>query len=740
MFLTLGPLDSKQRHASLDLAYPRPTNHRVFQSNWAIPAFFPVAWLALGATTTSIPFHRAITSHKHNLTSNSIHLSRSECDSQGQSRIVPPSRYGALDPGVLSSLSPARCPRLLVEFSVPVAASCPSPTVKPSQGFAQKLSSLFSPRVTGPSFVTKSNLTPLSPTRKYPDMSADTEMTASRPNGVVDEVPSTPPHVYAPSLSQQSIPSTEGPASPIDPNSSFKTELNDDRNPPSSQVIPSSLTPPPSSQVQQTNGAAAQPFGYISSQRASMFSPPATTLNLMRREGGSSSEYAPPTGEQIMDASVEELRTMFQSCLAENARQKMETAHHKLQYNLLSMQSEEDAKRADVEHEMIRREVEVLRVAENSRQARRELTAAAESTQVKYLQLKVCYEAAVEDNEGLRKWVKGAKKLIQQKEDEIISLTDERDMLLNRIRENREHFHMLCSPGGAFHGVLTPKTPAVATPQPYRTTPRQTPKSANHRDHRQENDTNQAGFAALLQALSHDNNSAPSTPTTANRAAPRMPPKHTRGVQSLSSLPTTPMSRPRGEHSVLLPSIDLVPQTEPPPRFGSRFVAESPVQKRGRKSRESTISADDNEELARAALESVAAATQSFMSHSTRGSASRSRRNGEEEEEVFESQASQAASEMLRRDPRESFDEVASSVGSRDGTPAPVEKSAKLQAKLFASVNKPGLASEKRKFSGAPEVEESRREAFTSPTKKMRYAPGGAEASRRVGLGIQYSR
>ncbi|KAH8649024.1 Thiolase, N-terminal domain-containing protein [Xylariales sp. PMI_506] len=533
-------------------------------------------------------------------------------------------------------------------------------------------------------------------------MSANVKAADVKPNGVVsrDQSPATPPDELI-----QSIPSTEGPASPEDPSSSFKTELNDDRAA-SSQIIPSSLTPPPSSQVPAPNGgnggggaAAGAPLGYISSHRSSMFSPPTTITNPLRRDGGTNpiAEYTPPSGDQIMDASIEELRILFQSCLAENARLKMETAHHKLQYSLLSMQADEDAKRAAVEHEMTRREVEVLRMAENSRQARRELSAAAESTQAKYIQLIARHETTLEENNSLRKRAKLAKKVIQQKEDEIISLSEERDMLLTRIRENREHFQILCSPGHAFHGALTPKTPA-------------------------------AGFAALLQALSHDNNSAPSTPITVARPAPRMPPKHTRGVQSLSSLPTTPTTRPRGDHALLLPSVDLVPQSEPAPRFNpGRYITEAPVTphiKRGRKSRESTISADDNEELARAALESVAR-TQSFISQASRGSISRSQRQDDTEEEVYESQASQAASAMLRRDPRESFDEVASSVGSRDPTPAPTEKSAKLQAKLFAGLNKPGLAIEKRKHGGPPEGEENRNDPFTSPSKKMRYGASG---------------
>lgn len=559
------------------------------------------------------------------------------------------------------------------------------------------------------------------------------------PNGLSHDAPTTPPADLA-CLSQQSLPSTEDPPSPLDPaaaatTASFKTELNDDRIAPL-RIIPSSLTPPPSSQqnLHQSNGAAGQPLGYAAaSQRGSMFSPPATTTRQPRDGQLATGGYAAPTGEQIMETPADELRHMLHACLAENARLKMETAHHKLQYNLLSMQADEEAKRAAVEHDMTRREVEVLRMVESARQTRRDLSAVAEDTQVKYLQLKATYDLAVDEIDALRKREKNFKKVLQQKEDEIIGLSDDRELLLRRIRENREHFHMLCNPGGAFHGALTPQQqPAVATPQQHRATQRQTPKS-----HRQEGDHGQIGFGLLLEALSHDNNSAPSTPTTTNRPAPRMLPKgHTRGAQSMSALPTTPIPRPRGDHSALLPSIDLVPRTEPVPRFSTnRFVPAT--EPRRRKSRESTISADDNEELARAAL-NMAAVNRSMMSNTSQKSAPRSQRFGEEGEEVYESQASQAASEMLRRDPRESLDEVTSSVGSRDVTPAPAEKSARLQAKLFAPVNKPGLAAEKRKYAGHAEYADGRREAFTSPAKKVRHAPGGADA-RRVGLGIHYS-
>jgi len=578
-------------------------------------------------------------------------------------------------------------------------------------------------------------------------MSADTDMVSPIANdaGSSTRQPATPPPNGAPSSSQQTIASTEEPGSPTGPAASLKSEPGDDRLTASqSRIIPSSLTPPPSSQIPQNYGvtSAGQPLGYVSSQRASIFSPPLTTANNAtgrRDSNAAATEYSPPSAEQIAGADIEQLRAMFQACLAENARQKMETAHHKLQYNLLSMQAEEDAKRAAVEHDMIRREVDALRIAEDARQARRELSAAAESLQAKYTHLTRAYEALMEDNEVLKRRIKTAKKVIQQKEDETVSLIDERDMLLTRIRENREHFHMLCSPGGAFHGALTPKLATLATPQQLaRATPRQTPKAVN-RDNHHTGDQSQAGFAALLQALSHDNNSAPSTPVSGHRPTPRMFSKHTRGVQSLSSLPTTPDGRIRGDYSTLLPSIDLVPHTEPPARFvhghDPVVVPRTPIRKRARKSRESTISADDNEVLARAALESVAVATQSYMSQGSRGS-----RRGVEEEDVYESQASQAASDMLRHDPRESFEIAASTPGSRDGTPQPNEKSMKLQSKLFAGVNKAGPPSDKRKH--GHEDEPARRDSQSSPPKKVRYGSDGRQErdfdARRVGLGIRY--
>ena len=541
---------------------------------------------------------------------------------------------------------------------------------------------------------------------------------SSNPNLNADDdsiVPATPQDTGLLHCSQETIPSTQDPASPAEPNVSFKTELNDDGQV-GSVTIPSSLTPPPSSQ--RPAGRNARSVFEVSHQTIdSLFpSPVVGSYGASSRELPPASEYIPPTPSKVLAAPAETLRSMLNACINEHARLKLQVAHDRFQFRLLEMQAMEDAERAAIEFEITRCEVEKLKQLELSRQARNELSATQES---KYQELRTCFQDTVRENESLYRKLKSAKKVIKQKEGSIVALTEERDMLLTRIRENREHFNMLCSPGGIFHGVASPKSNQLSTP---RQVTRGNRRNANAST-RYDPEHGQERFAALLEVLHQENNSAPSTPPAATHA-PRNPLKHTPAVQSMSSLPRTPRTRPRGEQSGLLPSVDLVPQSEPPPRYGSGF----PTTGSGDRvpSRESTISAEDNEELARQAVE--AAAQSAFLSR-------RSRYNGQEE--VLESHASQAASELLRRDPRESF-EVVSSVGSRDVTPAPAEKTAKLQARLYGGVDKAVVGGTgKRRFSTTFEEREEisgSRTTAHSPKKKNRIDMDG----RRVGLGIQY--
>lgn len=108
-------------------------------------------------------------------------------------------------------------------------------------------------------------------------MASDSEMDVDAPRvngtgaGTVEDLafaavhPSTPQEM-GPQLSQTTLPSTEIPGSPIDPNQSFKTEVIDDR--PVIAVIPSSMTPPPSTQVAASNGASRR--AYSNSQQSAL--------------------------------------------------------------------------------------------------------------------------------------------------------------------------------------------------------------------------------------------------------------------------------------------------------------------------------------------------------------------------------------------------------------------------------------------------------------------------------------
>ncbi|KAH6678473.1 hypothetical protein B0J14DRAFT_534875 [Halenospora varia] len=440
--------------------------------------------------------------------------------------------------------------------------------------------------------------------------------------------------------------------------------------PGTSSLLSSSMTPPPSSQVQTSR----QPLG---SSRLSntpepslLSSPPPTIQNGTKRQP-SSSTISKPTPDQVAQASIEELREMVQTMLAENTKldiavreARMSAAHYKLQHNLLTIESEEAVKHLEVEHDMTLREVELL-------QYRIQETREPPELEHYKHRCKMLEEEGRKLFEQLRK----AKRVIISKEDDISALEMDVNALRERIRQNRLHINEMRSPGGPLHSASIQNSPA--TPQHYRATPKHTPMT--NRSVRQARDHSQEPFAALLLAdrvLSQENNSAPSTPVISRRIEQqRTPNRHNRGVQSLSSLPTTPGStRGPTSNSTLLPSAQFSPQSEA--RVAStlsRNVVQQPRERR-RKSRDSTISASDTEEIARAAA------------------AERS-----DSEEIQESQASQSATEMLRIDPRESFEVAA----SRTSTPTPITDKntyaqSKHQTKIYGTVHKPNVEKRKR--------------------------------------------
>jgi hypothetical protein len=366
---------------------------------------------------------------------------------------------------------------------------------------------------------------------------------------------------------------------------------------------------------------------------------------------------------------------------------RMLAAHYKLQHNLLSIETREDVNRMEVEHEMTKREVVALQRAEHARQARQDSASSAPSATSRYIsELKAYIEDIVSQNSLLQRRVQKAKKIIAQNEADAIKLIEENRNYLQRIRENREHLNRLKSPGGIYATAATPQPRSSSafpvTPQQYRNTPKQTPRALR------QGHESQDSFAALLLAdrvLNQENNSAPSTPST-SRPIQRNQPRHQRNVQSMSSLPSTPArSRPMADNGNM--SVQFVPQSEPRYRSQQEFFARP--RERSRKSRDSTISAEDAEEIAAY--------------------------NESDNEDIPESQASQTATEMLRVDPRESLEVVGSPAPSK----LPTEASGLLQAKIFGSVTKPGVDKRKR-------VDES----ADYGVKKLRTAEAG------IGLGI----
>lgn len=419
----------------------------------------------------------------------------------------------------------------------------------------------------------------------------------------------------------------------------------------------SSITPPPSSQPPVRRPVSAPRTA--TPEPTVLSSPPPTITNGTRRDTAKKNLSARPTPDQIADASPEELKAMLLRVVAENEKldmavseARMSAAHYKLQHNLLTIESEEALKRMEVEHDITRREVQVLQV--NGR----------DTTTTDYTQkLKAHCKMVEEDNVLHRRRLEKAKRLLEAKEEEILDAKDEILRLQQRIRQNREHINVLRSPGGPLH-ISTPKT-TPATPHQYRGTPKYTPNTNRSiRYGPGPSQDNQEKFNALLLAgsvLSQENNSAPSTPTVARRPDPRTPNRHNRGVQSLSSFPTTPGSaRQVANTSGLLPSAQFSPHAEARVATTLSQHVSQQSRERRRKSRDSTISVSDNEDV---------------------GNSGGNYR--EDSEEVQESQASQSATEMLRADPRESFEVAA----SRTNTPIPADKHFH-QAKLYAPVTK----------------------------------------------------
>lgn len=449
----------------------------------------------------------------------------------------------------------------------------------------------------------------------------------------------------------------------------------------------STMTPPPSTQLPKSATKSAQ-AKFLSRREQSLASPPATLKTGPHLTShGLFGEV--PTLENVEKMDEAQLRNLISELLPALGEARVTAAHSKLQHSLLSIETEESAKRAEVEHEATRREVQVLQ--EGSPVHRHSFSPRSPQASMQrslHIALAHCRELQ-QENAILDKRLRASKKMIAQLDGQNTDYKEHIQLLRQRIKDNRDHLNELQSSGAiSIHG-----TPVAEYSTPL---PKGTPKTPATTS-RAVRDVNQAGsnqdaFEALLFAGQVLNGEASSVPSTPNQPrSKKIHPQHIRGAHSLSSLPTTPnRSRPMTADNFLVTSAERsganhrVSFSAP----GTQLTYQE--EPRAREDRDSTISASEDEEAG----------------------------------ELQGSQASQMAANMLRRSLGPQKEMITATAQTPD--------SGKLtQGKLFGPVKKPGVA--RMEASTKRGNDTNSYDEIVRSSKKSRTADS---ASDRVGLGI----
>ncbi|PYH97469.1 hypothetical protein BO71DRAFT_130595 [Aspergillus ellipticus CBS 707.79] len=389
--------------------------------------------------------------------------------------------------------------------------------------------------------------------------------------------------------------------------------------------LPSSdMTPPPSTQV------PGAPFRRSRSRSSSSLdSAPDIEKTLCVAYGASENL---PTVDEIDVADESKLRLMAKELLGVAQEARMSALHFKLQNSLISFTSNEAIKRAEVEHQLARREVEILQSSEyRSRHYQPEVKPAQQISNGD-LELALKRNQDLEKvNATLDRRLRQAKKLIEQEKEQSDLLREENNLLKGRIRDNRKHFSQMIE-----HGTMSPSPQREA--QAFQRRPfTQFADSGSHQMNGSDSHSHSHNpFAALLAADRVLNRESPSVAATPkrHRISKQNGEGHVRGSHSLSSLPMTP------SHSLMPPD-------------GNRYNTPRRDPHDGNRDRDSTISASDIEEA-------------------------------ETEEDTPASEAETLASSMLRSHTLVSRHET------RGLTSAP-KSSTLLQTKLFGQVKKAGV-------------------------------------------------
>ena len=348
-----------------------------------------------------------------------------------------------------------------------------------------------------------------------------------------------------------------------------------------------SLTPPPSSQAPRIS-TLFTPEDTDEVDQTSIASPHAAMENPVLKQHAITLDRLPTT-EQLKGMQESDLRDLVLNLLSALGEARMSCAHAKLQHSLLSIETTEAAQRAIVEHEMTRREVEVLQTVSpivrsrvpNSMDVRSPYMSAH---QVEFSLKQARYLEA--ENTRLEHRLKQAKKIIKHLDGKNTQLMEDNLALRQRIKKNREHVEAMQLSGIISAGATFKSMPKLSH--------QGTTKSAGSAQVE-----DQDPFGALLFAgavLNGEAASVPATPTHRPRQA-RFHPGHSRGTHSLSSLPLTPSrSRPMTADNVLLtPTNRSIPASHLSYSAPNALLAAREYG-RLREERDSTISASDTEE------------------------------------------------------------------------------------------------------------------------------------------------
>lgn len=420
------------------------------------------------------------------------------------------------------------------------------------------------------------------------------------------------------------------------------------------------MTPPPSTQVPSSNrGKTRTPTPPVSH-----ISTPPPTIELPAQSQASrvgAGAIASMTTEELQAASPDDLRATVSELQASLLEAKMSAAHHKLQYQMLAQESAANIERMAVEARMAQSENEVIHYAEQARAAalpaQRSPAQAGTIPVQKDLYQRMCREIQLlrEANTEWKAECDQRDKVIDRQDDQIASLTDKVTLMRDRIRESREHLHRHRTPYMSSRADQTPRS-VYSTP---------------HRSHASSQMQAQP-FAALLQASEmasqESARSVPGRSTTSKKG-------HARNTHSTSSLPATPRRGQKLQQHVYQTPQDRrkpmnVPLTAPMPRtsamrtpdvYSQQPLPMPPSSYRLDVQSDGTVSASDHENDSEAETDIIDA------------------------DEVTESQASRAASQMLRTSQEHQKAKRDSFKGSGMLQPT---GSGLRQSKLFGAVRK----------------------------------------------------